>query len=180
MRDIHSSPSGLGTESASQLPRADFDDLAEGLSFTTRGRSITEADVVAFASMTGDMHPQHTDISWAAMSPFGGRIAHGMLVLSYAFGLMPFDPNRVVALRAVRNAVFKRPVALGDTIRVVAQVERLLVVDEATGLVTLRLDIMNQHARLVARSSVEVLWRRGRPELVQRMDESLELVGLPI
>jgi acyl dehydratase len=126
------------------------------------------------------MHPQHPDISWAAMSPFGGRIAHGMLVLSYAFGLMPFDPGRVIALRAVRNAVFKRPVGLGDTIRSTAHVDRLTVIDDATGLVTLRIDVTNQHARLVARCSVEVLWRRGRHNRVQRMDESFELVGLPI
>ena len=51
-----------------------------------RGRTITEADVVPFAALTGDMHPQHTDRHWAADGPFGERIAHGMLVLSYALG----------------------------------------------------------------------------------------------
>jgi len=47
----------------------------------TRGRTITEAGVVAFSALTGDHHPQHTDAQWAAETPFGGRVAHGMLVL---------------------------------------------------------------------------------------------------
>src|SRR3954463_11368771 len=103
----------------------DFDELAVGDSFVTRGRTVTEADVVSFACLTGDMHPQHTDAAWAATSLFGERIAHGMLVVACAFGLIPFDPERGVALRAVRDAVFKRPVSLGDTIHAVGRVDRL-------------------------------------------------------
>ena len=49
------------------------------------------------------MHPQHTDTAWAAGSLFGERIAHGMLVVSFALGLMPFDPDRVIALRGVKR-----------------------------------------------------------------------------
>jgi 3-hydroxybutyryl-CoA dehydratase len=87
----------------------DFDGLKPGQRFTTRARTITESDVVAFATLTGDLHPQHVDADWAAASRFGERVAHGMLVLSYAVGLVPLDPDRVVALRRVREAVFKRP-----------------------------------------------------------------------
>ena len=76
----------------------------------TRGRTITETDLVSFSALTGDWHPQHADAGWAAASPFGERIAHGMLVLSYGVGLLPIDPERVVALQGLRNAVFKRPV----------------------------------------------------------------------
>src|SRR3954467_6595109 len=87
-----------------------FDDLVEGTAFATRGRTVTEADVVAFAAQTADWPPQHTDAAWAADSAFGERIAHGMLVLSYAVGLVPFDPDRVIALRRIGDVVFKRPV----------------------------------------------------------------------
>ena len=80
---------------------APFEALELGQEFTTRGRTVTEADVVGFASLTGDWHPQHADAEWAASSPFGERIAHGMLVVSLAAGLVPFDPGRVVALRRV-------------------------------------------------------------------------------
>src|SRR3982751_1504706 len=103
----------------------DFDGLAVGDRFVTRGRTVTEADVVSFASLTGDMHPQHTDRAWAASSLFGERVAHGMLVASFALGMLPFDPERVVALRRIRDAVFKRPVCFGDTIHVAGRIDRL-------------------------------------------------------
>ena len=64
--------------------------------------------MATFAGLTGDMHPQHTDAEWSAQSRFGERIAHGLLVLSCGAGLMPFDPERIVALRRVGDAVFKR------------------------------------------------------------------------
>ena len=96
----------------------DFDALTVGESYVTRGRTIGEADITAFATLTGDTHPQHTDAEWAAGSRFGERIAHGLLVLSYASGLMPFDPERIVALRRVGDAVFKQPVRIGDTLHV--------------------------------------------------------------
>ena len=87
-----------------------FEELEAGQAFATRGRTVTEADVVGFAALTGDWHPQHTDAVWAAESAFGERIAHGLFVLSLAGGLVPFDPERVVALRRVGDVVFKRPV----------------------------------------------------------------------
>jgi 3-hydroxybutyryl-CoA dehydratase len=143
------------------LFQRDFDQLEPGQTFSTRGRTITEADVVGFATLTGDLHPQHVDAAWAAESPFGRRIAHGMLVMSYAIGLVPLDPERVVALRRVRDVVFKRPVALGDTIHVEGSVEELTALDDETGLVACVWQIKNQRGRLVVRARVEVLWRRG-------------------
>src|SRR5690349_10236152 len=77
----------------------DFDALPADARFASRGRTITEADLVAFAGLTGDFHPLHTDAEWAAASAFGERIAHGMLLLSYCVGLAPFDPEYVLALR---------------------------------------------------------------------------------
>src|SRR5215218_10394654 len=118
-----------------------FDDLATGLTFSTRGRTVTEADVVGFAGLTGDFHPQHTDAAWAAASPFGERIAHGLLVLSTAAGLVPFDPDRVVALRRVRDVVFKRPVRLGDTITVDGRLAEVTPIDDRVGLVAVALTV---------------------------------------
>jgi acyl dehydratase len=140
--------------------QAGFDQLEVGQEFETRGRVITEADVSGFATLTGDMHPQHTDPKWAARSPFGERIAHGMLVLSCAVGLAPLDPERVLALRRVREVVFKRPVLLGDTVRLRGGVTQLLAVSDEAGLVTCRWAITNQREQLCARAEVEVLWRR--------------------
>lgn len=125
----------------------------------SRGRTITEADVVGFAALTGDMHPQHVDAQWAAGSRFGERIAHGMLVLSYCVGLVDFDPERVVALRKIGNATFKRPVALGDTIRVESRVDAVAPLDDRHSLVTCGWRVLDQDDRLVVRATVELVWR---------------------
>jgi 3-hydroxybutyryl-CoA dehydratase len=138
-----------------------FEELVEGARFRTRGRTVTEADVVAFAAQTGDFHPQHVDAAWAARSPFGERIAHGMLVLAYSVGLVPFDPERVLALRRVGDAVFKRPVRLGATIRVEGEVAGLAPVGAEAGLVTLAWRVLDEDDRVVCRARVEVLWRCG-------------------
>ena len=139
---------------------APFEELAEGARFTTRARTVTEADVVGFAALTGDWHPLHTDAVWAQEGPFGARIAHGLLVVSIAGGLVPFDPERVVALRAVRDATFKRPVRLGDTIRVEGRVAKLRPAAPDAGLVTLAWSVTDQRGRAACRAQVEVLWRR--------------------
>jgi 3-hydroxybutyryl-CoA dehydratase len=142
-----------------------FDELEEGERFSTRGRTVTEADVVLFAGLSGDMHPQHTDAEWAAGSRFGERIAHGMLILSYAVGLMPFDPDRVVALRRVGDVVFKQPARIGDTIRVEGELADRRELDDGHGLVTCRWRILNQTGKLVARATVEVVWRREQAQV---------------
>lgn len=139
---------------------APFEQLVSGQSFVSRGRTITEADVVAFAALTGDWHPQHADADWAKDSAFGERIAHGMLIVSFAVGLVPFDPDRVLALRRIGDAVFKRPVRFGDTIHIEGSVAELRELDAATGLVAWTWRVVNQDGRLVCRARVEVLWRR--------------------
>lgn len=139
----------------------DFDDLEPGMSFVTSGRTLTETDVVSFAGLTGDFHPQHLDAEWARRSQFGERIAHGMLVLSAAAGLVPLDPERVLALRRVSDAVLKRPVRLGDTIHVEGALESVREVGDEAGLAAWRWRVLNQRDEMVARVAVEVLWRRG-------------------
>jgi 3-hydroxybutyryl-CoA dehydratase len=137
-----------------------FEEIETGDRFVTRGRTVTEADVVGFANLTGDTHPQHTDAEWAASGRFGERIAHGMLILSFAAGLVPFDPDRVVALRRVGDATFKAPVKLGDTIHVEGSVEDKRELDDEHGLVTCRWRVLNQRGKLVARVSVDAVWKR--------------------
>ena len=127
--------------------------------FTSRGRTVTEADVVAFSALTGDWHPQHSDAVWAAESAFGERIAHGMLVVSFAVGLVAFDPERVIALRRVRDVVFKRPVRLGDTIHVEGTEAERREVDDETALVTWNWRIVNQDGELACRVTIEALVR---------------------
>jgi 3-hydroxybutyryl-CoA dehydratase len=122
-------------------------------------RTVGEDDVLAFAALTGDAHPQHTDPEWAAGSRFGEQIAHGLLVLSLAVGLLGLDPERVVALRRVRDAVFKRPVKIGDVIRADSETIGARRVDGEHELLDVRVRILNQDDQLVMRASVELLCR---------------------
>jgi acyl dehydratase len=111
--------------------------------------------------LTGDYHPQHVDEEWARESQFGERVAHGMLVLSLAVGLVPLDPERVLALRRISDAVFKRPARFGDTVRVEGKIENLSEIDEETGLVGTTWKVVGPEDATLSQVKVEVLWRRG-------------------
>lgn len=144
----------------SDILSSDFDALEVGAHFQTRGRTITETDLVSFAALTGDFHPLHTDVEWAAESEFNGRIAHGMLLLSYCVGLVPLDPAQVMALRGFERIAFKRPVRIGDTIHVEGELDSKKALNDATGLVVFSWKIVNQRGKSVALAKVRVLWRR--------------------
>jgi acyl dehydratase len=139
----------------------DFDRLEVGSRFRSRGRTITESDLVSFAALSGDSHPVHTDAEWAAESEFGGRIAHGALILSYCVGLVPFDPERVLALRGFEKVTFKRPVRIGDTIHVEGALESKRRLDDASGLVVFSWRVVNQLGAAVATAKARVVWRRA-------------------
>jgi acyl dehydratase len=141
-----------------------FDRLSVGQRFRTGERAITDTDVMVFSALTGDWHPQHCDAEWAARSAFGGRIAHGMLTISLAVGLVALDPELVLALRRVGEVVFKRPVRLEERIRVEGEISALTPVDEHAGLVNFSWAVRNQEDALVCRARVEVLWRRLRAD----------------
>jgi 3-hydroxybutyryl-CoA dehydratase len=146
---------------AAGAPSCSFDALAVGMRFRTRGRTVTEADVVGFSALSGDWHSLHADAEWAAASRFGGRIAHGMLVLSYALGLMAFDPERVVAMRRIGHAAFKNPVRIGETIRVEGNIAELRPVDAHVGIATIACSVaVAGGSTTVLKFAVEIVWRR--------------------
>jgi acyl dehydratase len=136
-----------------------FDEIAVGMTITGRARTVTEADVVAFANLTWDHHPAHTDSEWAAAGIFGERVAHGMLVLSFALGLLPLSPEHVAALRRIDGATFRSPVRLGDTIRVEGKVSRTTPLDDDLGLVRLKMRVLAGE-RLAMTADLDALWRR--------------------
>src|SRR5580700_11907551 len=88
---------------------------------TSRGRTITEADVVNFAGLSGDFVELHMNEEYARNGPFGRRIAHGALIFSISTGLMvqmTSDHEAIVAFRGVDQLRFVAPVFIGDTIHV--------------------------------------------------------------
>lgn len=161
---------------------APFQKLTANATFTSRGRTITESDVVQFAALTGDAHPLHTDAVFAAQGPFGARVAHGMLTLSYAVGLVPLDPLRVLALRRITDVVFKRPVHLGDTIHVEGSVAALRPVSDEAGIVSFAWQVLEASGVLLTRATVDVLWATDAPPLpaTQELHPAGSFVPVPL
>lgn len=139
----------------------DFDALAVGDAFEADRCVIDAREVEVFAALTGDHHPAHVDPEWARGGPFGRPIAHGLLVLSQAVGTLPLDPERVIAVRRFRDAVFKRPVEVGEAITVRCTVAGTRPLDDDTGLVECEWRILGDDGRLRVRAMVEVLWARN-------------------
>lgn len=136
-------------------------EFTPGTRIRGRSRTITESDLVSFAAITGDWHPQHVDADWASRSDFGERIAHGMLVLSYSVGLLGFDPEQVIALRGIDSLTFKRPVAIGETVRPEAEVEEVRQIDPEHELVVLRWRVLGGDGRAALRARFTILCRPG-------------------
>ena len=168
--------------SLSSLFSREYGSLSVGQLFTTTGRTVTESDLVHFAALTGDWHPQHCDAEWSKQSFFGERVAHGMLVVSYAVALVPFDPERLVALRRA-EAVFKDPVKIGDTIHAKGRIVRIQPMTEELSLVTGSWRIINQHGNTVVRARFDVVWRGGDLDAAcgdaDTFGEDLQLEELP-
>ena len=100
-----------------------WEDLAPGMTYSTSSRTITEADVAAFAALTGDFNKVHVDAEYAKGTIFGQRIAHGMLVASFMAGLTSRSiPNQFFEgslFSVLENRLkFPKPTFIGDTIRV--------------------------------------------------------------
>lgn len=150
-----------------------FGEFAVGQRFVTPGRTITEADVVAFAALTGDYNPVHTDEAFAAATPFGARVAHGPMGIGIAFGLasrLDLIDGTVVALLGI-TWDFRAPMRPGDTIRVVVEVvETRPVRQPELGLVGLALTIVGGGAgwgeagTVLQEGTARLLMRRERPE----------------
>jgi acyl dehydratase len=137
-----------------------FEDYEIGQKMITRGRTITEADIVAFAGLTGDYNPMHTDAEYAKKSLAGQRVAHGMLTLSYAVGQtyqLGFLERTVLAFRSVEMK-FSDMVLIGDTLRVEITVkEKKEAARLGGGMVTCEVRILNQHNKVVQRGEWVVL-----------------------
>jgi 3-hydroxybutyryl-CoA dehydratase len=138
-----------------------FEEFEVGQAVTTGGRTVTEADIVSFSYLSGDWNAIHTDAEYAARHPFGQRVAHGLLVLSIATGLanqLGFMEDTVLAFREVGSWKFSLPTYIGDTIHVRATVsDRKPMHRLGGGLVTFKVEIINQKDKVVQRGSWTVL-----------------------
>ncbi len=134
-----------------------FEEFEVGQSITSVGRTITEADVVSFAALTGDWTTIHTDAEYAAQHPFGQRVAHGLLGLSIASALavrLGFMEGTVLAFREIGKWKFSQPIYLGDTIHLrAAMIETKPLRRLGGGQVTFKVQILNQKDQIVQRGT---------------------------
>ncbi|MFB6082821.1 MAG: MaoC/PaaZ C-terminal domain-containing protein [Halorientalis sp.] len=128
-----------------------FETVEIGEQRETQARTITEADVVNFAGVSGDFNHLHTDAETMAESDFGERIAHGMLVFSIATGLLwqsrsEREKEAVVAFYGIDRVRFVGPTFIGDTIHVELEVLDKEERDHpvATGVVRYDVDVVTQ------------------------------------
>jgi acyl dehydratase len=155
----------MSTESAGSIASASitmptlyFEDLGVGLSCTSAGRTVTEADIVAFAGLSGDYNQLHVDEQFAAKTVHGGRIAHGILVLSILSGLstrtalMQGLAENIVGLAGL-ECRFRKATKIGDTIHVRLTVTELKPTSKGgRGIVVLSRDAINQNGEVVLES----------------------------
>jgi acyl dehydratase len=134
-----------------------YEEFEQGAIYKTQARTITEADVVAFAGFSGDFNPIHVDAESAKNSPFGERIAHGMLTVAISTGLANLTglmEGTTIALME-QNIKYKAAVKFGDTIRLQMEViEKRETSKPDRGIVKLAAQILNQRDELV----VDMVW----------------------
>lgn len=132
-----------------------FEDYQVGEVFVSPGRTITETDIVLFSAFTGDWHPLHTDVEYAAKTPFKGRIAHGLLGLvvgmSALFRLGPYVvlPKSFIAFYGMESLRFTAPVRIGDTIHCEMTIRSLTEKDSKRGVIEAENTIKNQRGEAV-------------------------------
>lgn len=144
-----------------------FEDFQIGLKVTSAGRTITEHEISTFAGLSGDFNQIHTDAEFAKSTPFGQRIAHGLLGLSIASGLAVQTGvlgANVIAFREVGEWKFVKPVFIGDTIHVEMEVAEIKALPRlGGGSVTLSAHVLNQSNEILMKGLWTVLVRsRGK------------------
>jgi acyl dehydratase len=139
-----------------------FEDIAVGEEYESPGRTVTEADIVIFAGLSGDYNVLHTDAEFMKSSSFGERIAHGLLGLAIQSGLLTRAgiPYATLGFGTLRWK-FKGPIKIGDTIRVRATVTAKADGPRADrGTVTLERQVLNQRDEIVQEGETDLVVER--------------------
>ncbi len=143
------------------MPGLYFEEFNVGQKIVTVGRTISEADIMAFAGLSGDYNRIHTDAEFSKSMPFGQRIAHGLLGLSITSGLAMrtgIMEGTVMAWREINEWKFVKPVLIGDTLHAELTVNETKAIPRLKGgSVVLSIDTQNQNGETVMRGVWTVL-----------------------
>jgi acyl dehydratase len=127
-----------------------FEDYALGTIRTTKGRTVTETDIVIHAGQSGDFFPHHMDAEWCKTQPFKKPIAHGTLIFTIGIGLTAEVINEVAMTYGYEKLRFTKPVFIGDTIKTTVTIkEKKDHKKPGFGIVTELVEVHNQHQELV-------------------------------
>jgi acyl dehydratase len=127
-----------------------FEEFELNNTHRTKGRTITEADIIIHAGQSGDFFPHHVDEEWCKTQPFKQRIAHGTLVFTIAIGLTADRVNEASMTYGYDRIRFIKPVFIGDTVSVSVTIkEKKNHKKSGYGLVTELVETFNQHNELV-------------------------------
>jgi acyl dehydratase len=135
-----------------------------GAEVETAARTVTEADMVIYAGLSGDYNPLHVDEEYCKKTQFGGRIVHGPLVYAIAAGLLfqlhHYD-DTMIALLGFEDLRFTKPVKPGDTIRARSKVlEKRETSKPDRGVLKRRLQVLNQRGEVVLEAVQTLLLKR--------------------
>ncbi len=134
-----------------------FEEFQLGQKIITAAHTVTETDVVNFAGLSGDSNQIHTDAEFSKSTPFGQRVAHGLLCLAIASGLAMRTgvlEGTVLAFREINEWKFIKPVFIGDTIHAELDVTETKPLPRLNaGSVTITIHVKNQHDEVVMRGS---------------------------
>lgn len=137
-----------------------------GAEFESPARTVTEADIVAFAGLSGDYNPLHVDEEYCRGTIFGGRIAHGPLVYAIAAGLLfqlHLYDDTLIAFLGFESLKFTKPVKPGDTIRARIKVlEKRETSNPDRGVMKRRLEVLNQRGEVV-QEGIQAFLLKRRP-----------------
>lgn len=139
---------------------AAVDDLSVGDLVPSRGRTVTETDVVSFCYLTGNWLEIHSNAELAKRTRFGQRIVQGSLVFSMIPGLVGWDPRYTIAFYGVDRMRFVKPVFIGDTVTAQVRVAAIEIRDDDTGVVTFGIEVENQRGEVVQALDMRILGRR--------------------
>jgi acyl dehydratase len=138
-----------------------FEEFEAGQKIVSAGRTVTEADIVNFAGLSGDFNQIHTDAAYSSQSPAGQRVAHGLLGAAIASGLAVQTgvmEGTVMYFREINEWKFVKPILIGDTIHVEIEVlETKAMRRIGGGSVVIALDVQNQANETVMKGTWTVL-----------------------
>jgi acyl dehydratase len=139
-----------------------FEEFEVGYEIVSAGRTITEADIVNFAALTGDWTQIHVNADYAKGTMFGQRVAHGLLGLSIAAGLgaqLGFIEETVLAFRSLEWK-FSAPIFIGDTIHLKATVKETKELKKlGGGSIVFEMRLLNQEGKIVQKGTWSVLMK---------------------